>query len=98
MTRRRVVVTGIGAITACASGDGRDARGLRRALTEPRSAIRRITRFDPTPFRSRIAAEIDDFDPLDHMDAKRARRLDRFSQLAVAASRQALVDASLPTC
>jgi 3-oxoacyl-[acyl-carrier-protein] synthase II len=57
------------------------------------SAVRPITRFDPTPFRSHIAAEIADFDPLDFMDAQRARRLDRYAQLAIAASRQALQDA-----
>jgi 3-oxoacyl-[acyl-carrier-protein] synthase II len=57
--------------------------------------VRAVTRFDATPFRSRVAAEIDDFDPLDHMEARRARRLDRFSQLAVAASRQACLDADL---
>src|SRR6059036_1319902 len=59
------------------------------------SAVREISRFDPTPFRSRIAAEIPDFRPQDHLDAKRARRLDRFSQLAVASARLALEDARL---
>jgi len=47
------------------------------------SAVRTITRFDPAPFRSHMAAEIPDFRPQDHLDAKRAKRLDRFSQLAV---------------
>ncbi len=88
---RRVVITGIGAITPI--GSGRDGlwAGVRRGV----SAVRHITRFDPTPFRSHVAAELVDFDPLDHMDAQRARRLDRFSQLAVAASRQAVVDAAI---
>jgi 3-oxoacyl-[acyl-carrier-protein] synthase II len=61
------------------------------------SAVRHLTRFDPTPFRAHLAAEIDDFDPLDYVDAKRARRLDRFSQLAVASARQAVADAGLCT-
>src|SRR6059036_3646134 len=59
------------------------------------SAVREISRFDPAPFRSRIAAEIPDFRPQDHLDAKRARRLDRFSQLAVSCARLALADAEL---
>jgi 3-oxoacyl-[acyl-carrier-protein] synthase II len=86
---RRVVITGIGAITPI--GLGRD--GLWAGVRRGASAVRQITRFDPTPFRSHVAAELPDFDPLDHMDAQRARRLDRFGQLAVAASRQAFADA-----
>jgi 3-oxoacyl-[acyl-carrier-protein] synthase II len=86
---RRVVITGIGAITPIGSGPEGLWEGVRRGA----SAVRPITRFDPSPFRSHIAAEIDGFDPLDFMDAQRARRLDRYSQLAIAASRQALQDA-----
>jgi len=87
----RVAVTGIGPITA--SGIGREAfwEGLHR----DRSPIDRITRFDPSPFRSWIAAEVRDFEPRDHMERNRARRLDRFGQFAVAAARVALDDASL---
>jgi 3-oxoacyl-[acyl-carrier-protein] synthase II len=54
-----------------------------------------MTRFDSAPFRSRIAAEVTGFDPLDHTDARRARRLDRCALFALAASRMALEDASL---
>jgi 3-oxoacyl-[acyl-carrier-protein] synthase II len=63
-----------------------------------KSAVRLVTRFDPTPFRSRLAAEIDDadFDPSAYLEPRRARRLDRFSQLSVAASLQAVADAGLP--
>ena len=88
---RRVVVTGIGAITPI--GSGREA--LWEGVRLGRSAVRRITRFDPTPFRSQMAAEIECFDPADYMESRRARRLDRFSQLAVAVSGQALADARL---
>jgi 3-oxoacyl-[acyl-carrier-protein] synthase II len=88
---RRVLVTGIGAFTPI--GCGRE--GLWAGLRRGESAVRAITRFDASPFRSKLAAEIDGFDPLDYMDARRARRLDRFSQLAIAASRQALGDAGL---
>ena len=87
----RVVVTGIGCVTPIGTG----VDGLWEGLRAERSSVRSLTRFDPTPFRSRVAAEVDAFDPLDHMDAKRARRLDRFGQFSVAAARLALRDAGL---
>lgn len=88
---RRVVITGIGAVTPV--GSGRDGlwEGIRRGVR----AARAITRFDASPFSSQVAAEINDFDPLNYMEARSARRLDRFSQFAVAASHQALADAVL---
>ncbi len=88
---RRVVITGIGAVTPI----GTTADGLWSGLEARVSAVRTVTRFDPTPFRSRMAAEIPDFRPQDHLDAKRARRLDRFSQLAVTSAGLALADAGL---
>lgn len=88
---RRVVITGVGAVTPIGTG----AEGLWAGLTARVSAVRAITRFDPTPFRSKIAAEIPDFRPHDHLDAKRAKRLDRFSQLAVTSARFAVADAEL---
>jgi 3-oxoacyl-[acyl-carrier-protein] synthase II len=93
MTRRRVWITGIGVVSPI--GTGRDAfwAGVRRG----RSAVKRIDRFDPSPFRSQVAAQIDDFDPLDHMDAKTARQLDRFSQFGLVAGRMALDDAGIPS-
>ena len=89
--QRRVVITGVGAVTPI----GTAADGLWAGLVARRSAVREITRFDPAPFKSRIAAEIPDFHPHDHLDARRAKRLDRFSQLAVASARLALADAEL---
>lgn len=89
--QRRVVVTGIGCVTPIGTG----AEGLWQGLKGRRSAVRTITRFDPTPFRSRMAAEIPDFRPQDHLEAKRARRYDRYSQLAVVAARLALESAEL---
>ncbi len=89
--RRRVAVTGIGCVTPIGHG----VEGLWKGLRAERSAVRRVTRFDPSPFRSRVAAEVDGFDPLDYLEAKRARRLDRFGQFAVAAAMLAVRDAGL---
>lgn len=89
--RRRVWITGIGVISAV--GIGLDA--FRAGLREGRSPVKRIDRFDPSPFRSQVAAQIDDFAPLDHMDARAARSLDRFSQFGLAAGRMAMADAGL---
>jgi 3-oxoacyl-[acyl-carrier-protein] synthase II len=86
MNPRRVVVTGIGAFTPVGHG----ADGLWAGVLANRSAVRCIDRFDPSPFPSRIAAQIDDFHPADHLDVRRARRLDRFSALTVAAARAAV--------
>ncbi|NUO64942.1 MAG: beta-ketoacyl-ACP synthase II [Gemmatimonadaceae bacterium] len=90
-TRRRVAITGIGAVTPIGTGE----RGLWSGLRAGKSAVGTLTRFDPSIFRSHNAAEIPDFVPGDHMEAKRAKRLDRFGQLAVATSRLALEDAGI---
>ena len=90
---RRVVVTGIGAITAAGCGAGSAADGLWAGVRGGRRGVRRVTRFDPAPFRSHVAAEVDTFDAAQYMEARRARRLDRFAQFAVAAGRLALEDA-----
>jgi 3-oxoacyl-[acyl-carrier-protein] synthase II len=86
-----VVITGIGCVTPIGTG----VEGLWEGLQARRSAVRTITRFDPSPFRSRIAAEIPDFRPQDFLDGRRTRRYDRFSQLAVVAAGLALADADL---
>jgi 3-oxoacyl-[acyl-carrier-protein] synthase II len=88
---RRVVITGIGAVTPIGIG----VEGLWEGLRRGRSAVQGITRFDPSPFRTRIAAQVDDFHPTDHIEERRARRIDRFGQLSVASSRLALADAEL---
>lgn len=64
--RRRVVVTGLGAVTPIGSG----SRGLYEGLRRERSAINRITRFDPGPFPSKIAGEVLNFDAAAHLDPK----------------------------
>lgn len=89
--QRRVVITGIGAITPI--GTGKD--GLWEGLQARRSAVGPVTRFDPSPFRSRIAAEIPDFRPGDFLEERRLKRLDRFGQLSIAAAKLALRDGEL---
>jgi 3-oxoacyl-[acyl-carrier-protein] synthase II len=88
---RRVVITGLGAVTPIGIGVDALWAGLRRR----ESAVRTITRFDPSPFRSRIAAEVDGFHATDHIEERKVRRLDRFSQFSIAATRLGLADAHL---
>ena len=89
---RRVVVTGIGAVTPIGIGKAKLWEGVRRE----QSAVRRITRFDPSPFRCQLAAEVDDFDPQDYVeDARKLRRLDRYSTFGMAAALMAMQDAKL---
>jgi 3-oxoacyl-[acyl-carrier-protein] synthase II len=85
------VITGIGAITPIGLG----VEGLWQGLMRRESAVRCITRFDPSMFKSRIAGEVTDFLPSDHLEERRVKRLDRFSQFSVAATRMALADAQL---
>ncbi|MBC7895016.1 MAG: beta-ketoacyl-ACP synthase II [Cytophagaceae bacterium] len=91
MNRRRVVITGIGAITPI----GTTREGLWDGLRAQKSAVGPLTRFDPSIFRSHNAAEVPGFHAADYIEAKRARRLDRFGQFSVAASRLAIEDAEL---
>jgi 3-oxoacyl-[acyl-carrier-protein] synthase II len=88
---RRVVITGIGAITPIGTG----VEGLWDGLRRRESAVRRISRFDPSPFRSQIAAQVEDFDPETYMERNRARRMERYAQFSVAASRLALEDSGI---
>ena len=87
---RRVVIPGIGAVTPI--GITRDA--LWTGLQSHRSAVRNVTRFDASIYRSQIAAEID-FTPSDFLDDRRVKRLDRFGQFTVACARLAIEDSEL---
>lgn len=88
---RRVVITGLGAVVP----GGDDVEHFWKLLTSGTTATRRISRFDPAPFRSQSAGECD-FDPAAHgLTAREERRMDRASQLGVAASREALRDSGL---
>ena len=88
---RRVVVTGIGAVTPIGIG----MEGLWSGLKRQQSAVGPVTRFDPSPFRTHIAAEIKDFDPVEYLGAKRVKRMDRCSQLALSAGKMALDDSGI---
>jgi 3-oxoacyl-[acyl-carrier-protein] synthase II len=87
---RRVAITGIGAVTPI----GISREELWNGLHAYRSAVRPISRFDPSMFRSRIAAEID-FHPSDFLEERRVKRLDRFGQFTVATARLAIEDSGL---
>ena len=89
---RQVVVTGIGAITPIGSGTG---RSLYEGVRRERSAITRVTRFDPSPYSSQVAGEVADFDPAAYIEPRRLRRLDRYAQMAVVCARLAIDDAGL---
>ena len=86
--RRRVVVTGIGVVTPLATG----VEAFWNAVLAERVAVGPITRFDASGYRSRIAAQIDDFEPRDFVAGKRLHWTDRFSQLSIAAARLAMED------
>jgi 3-oxoacyl-[acyl-carrier-protein] synthase II len=88
---RRVVITGLGMITPLGSTVDKSWAGL----TAGKSGIGPITRFDATDLETKIAGEVHDFDPLEYMERKEAKRADRFAQFAVATAGQAIKDAKL---
>jgi 3-oxoacyl-[acyl-carrier-protein] synthase II len=89
--RRRVAITGLGLITPIGTGKDVFWSGVR----ESRRGVRSVTRFDASGMRTQIAGEVPDFDPADHLTARRHDRLDRFGQFSVVASWLALADAGL---
>jgi 3-oxoacyl-[acyl-carrier-protein] synthase II len=89
--KRRVVVTGLGALTPLGTGVEKSWQ----SLCEGKSGIDLITKFDTSDFKTKVAGEVTDFEPLDFMDRKLVRRLDRFTQFALAASRMAIEDSKL---
>jgi 3-oxoacyl-[acyl-carrier-protein] synthase II len=88
--RRRVVVTGIGVVTPI----GITGEAMWAGLHAGRSAVRGITRFDPSMYRSQIAAEID-YNPSDFLEDRRVKRLDRFGQFTVTSAKLALEDSAI---
>lgn len=89
--QRRVVVTGMGAITPI----GNNIEEFWNNIKRGKSGIGPITYFDTTDYRCKLAAEVRDFDPTQYMDKKSARRMEQFCQFAVAAAGQAITDAGL---
>ncbi len=89
--KRQVVITGMGAVTPL----GNDISSTWRSIRKGISGIGTITRFDPSPFPSRMAGEVHGFDPLLFMNAKAARKLDPFIQYALASALMAREDAGL---
>ena len=91
MTKRRVVVTGLGAVTPI----GNSVPEFWDSVRAGRVGIGPITTFDTTDYKAKLAAEVKDFNAKDHMDFKTAKRMDRFSQFAVAAAKEAFEDSGL---
>ncbi|SFU56392.1 beta-ketoacyl-ACP synthase II [Alicyclobacillus macrosporangiidus] len=89
--KRRVVITGLGVVTPI----GSDVPTFWRNLVEGRSGVSRIDAFDVSDYPTKIAAVVRDFNPEPYIDKKELRRLDRFTQFAIAAARQAVEDAGL---
>ncbi|MFZ9990539.1 MAG: beta-ketoacyl-ACP synthase II [Burkholderiaceae bacterium] len=93
MSRRRVVVTGLG----CVSPVGNTVQAAWDSLLAGRSGIARIEAFDPTAFACQIAGEVKNFDLEPYINAKEARSMDRFIHLGIAAAQKAIEDAGLPS-
>lgn len=92
MTLKRVVVTGIGALTPL----GNNLQDFWNGLINGVSGANLITQFDASKFKTRFACELKNFDPLNYLDKKESRKLDRFTQTALAASDEAVKDAGIP--
>ena len=91
MEEKRVVVTGLGAVTPI----GNDVRTYWESLIAGKSGVAQITCFDASSFDCRIAAEVKNFNPEDHFDKKEVRRVERFGQFAIVSSRQAIADSGI---
>ena len=89
--KNRVVITGMGAITPI----GNDVNSFWDNVKIGKCGVGPITQFDTDKFKAKLAAEVKDFNPEDYLDRKEAKRMDRFSQFAVVAARQAVKDAKL---
>ena len=89
--KRRVVVTGLGAITPI----GNSVEAFWKSVKEEKIGFAPITYFDTTEYRCKLAAQVKDFEPADYMDKKAARRMEQFCQFAVAATGEAIRDAGL---
>jgi 3-oxoacyl-[acyl-carrier-protein] synthase II len=91
MENRRVAITGVGIVAP----NGIGIQNFWDSLVHGRSGIGKITHFDASSYSSQVAGEVNDFDPTNYMSPKNARRMDRFAQFSVAATRMALDDARI---
>ncbi|MGB2660776.1 MAG: beta-ketoacyl-ACP synthase II [Candidatus Omnitrophota bacterium] len=91
MSKRRVVLTGVGAVTPV----GNNINDFWDSVVSGKTGVAHLTAFDPTPFNSHIAAEVKDFDPSPYMNPKQVRRLDLFVKYAIVAAKQAFEDSGL---
>ncbi len=88
---KRVVITGVGAITPI----GKDANETWNGIENKRCGIDKITAFDTENFKTKLAAEVKEYDPLEYFEVKQAKRFDRSSQFAVIAAREAVKDSKI---
>ena len=88
---RRVVITGLGALTPI----GNSAKDFWEGIKEGKCGIDKITKFDTTTFKVKLAAELKDYDPENYFDKRETKRLDKFSQYAIVAAREAWQDSGL---
>jgi 3-oxoacyl-[acyl-carrier-protein] synthase II len=88
---RRVVITGLGAITPI----GKNVEETWEGIKNKKCGIDEITLFDTSTFKTKLAAEVKDYNPLDYFDMKQAKRLDRCSQFALIAAREAVKDSGI---
>ncbi|MBR0089874.1 MAG: beta-ketoacyl-[Clostridia bacterium] len=88
---RRVVITGMGAVTPL----GNDVKSFWEGIKSGKNGVSRVTQFDASDLKTQIAAEVKDFEPTDYIDKKEARKMDRFTQLAMVAASEAVADSGL---
>src|SRR5690625_5179052 len=91
MSERRVVITGIGALTPV----GKSAPEFWNGLISAKSGVRPVEHFDTTEFRTRFAGQIEDYDPLQYFDRKESRRLDKVSQFALITAEETIQDSGI---
>lgn len=89
--RKKIVITGLGTVSPL----GLDVEKTWQSIVDGVSGVDRITHFDSSKFKNKIAAEVKGFDPKEHFEHREARHLDRFAQFAIVASKQALADSQL---
>ena len=90
---RRVVITGLGAITPI----GNSVNELWKGIEEKKCGIDKITHFNCEGYKTSLAAEVKNYDPLDYFEAKQSKRLDKSSQFAIIAAKEAFADSKITT-